>query len=97
MGLMGTAFDKQLVAHVGEDEEDAAGFATSGCEDGLHEVYVVKDDMERLGFESVKSIKVKYKGKLERRCFMIHLCGCPQSRMPELPTWDESNFWKVFL
>ncbi|NWG10431.1 hypothetical protein HXY33_01580 [Candidatus Bathyarchaeota archaeon] len=51
----GHHLSKQLVAHMKKDEKGAAGFATLGCEDGPHRVYVRKDDMEKPGFKSTTS------------------------------------------
>jgi len=82
---------KRLVAHMMKDEKGAAGFATLGCEDGPHWVYVRKDDMERLGFQSVKSVKVKHKGKREGGCFTIHLMWMPATKNAKPPTWNEST------
>ena len=86
----GHHFGKRLVAQMMKDKLGAAGFATLGC-DGLHRVYVRKDDMERLGFESVKSNRVKHKGKRRGRCFTIHLMWMPVAESAEPPTWDESR------
>ena len=87
----GHHFGKRLVAHMREDRKGAAGFATLGCEDGPHGVYVRKDDMERLGFESLKSIGVKHKGKRRGRCFTIHLMWMPATENTKPPTWDETK------
>lgn len=87
----GNRFGKLLVTHMMKDNKRAVGFATIGCENGPHPVYVRKDDMERLGFESVKSIKVKHKGKRKGRCFTIHLMWMPAIRNAKLSTWDESR------
>jgi len=86
----GYRFGKRLVAHMKEDEKGASGFATLGC-DGFHRVYVRRDDMERLGFESIKSIKVKHKGKRNVGCFTIHLMWMPASENAKPPTWEESK------
>jgi hypothetical protein len=85
----GHHFGKRLVKHMKEDKKGAAGFATLGWKDGLHGVYVRKDDMERLGFESVKSIRVKHRGKRKAGCFMIHLMWMPVAENAKPPTWDE--------
>lgn len=86
----GHHFGKRLIAHMKKDEKEAAGFATLGCE-GFHRVYVRKVDMERLGFESVKSAKVKHKGIRNGRCFTIHLMWLPTTENAKPPTWDENK------
>ena len=86
----GHHFGKQLVAHMMKDKKNAAGFATLGCED-FHRVYVRKDDMEMLGFESVKSIRVKHKGMGNKGCFSIHLMWMPATENAKSPTWDETK------
>jgi len=86
----GHHFGKQLVAHMMEDKKGVAGFAILGCEE-FHRVYVRKDDMERLGFESVKSIKVKHKGIRKGGCFTIHLMWMPAAKNAKPPSWDESK------
>ena len=85
----GNRFGKRLIKHMIEDNKGATGFATLGCEDGLHPVYVRKHDMERLGFEFVKSIKVKHRGKRSGRYFTIHLMWMPVAKNAKPPTWDE--------
>jgi len=87
---VGHNFGKRLIAHMKKDEKGAAGFATLGC-DGFHRVYVRKEDMERLGFESVKSVKVRHKGKCKAGCFTIHLMWMPVAQNAKPPTWDESK------
>jgi N-acetylglutamate synthase-like GNAT family acetyltransferase len=78
---------KQLVAHMKKDKRRAAGFATLGC-DGFHMVYVRKDNMERLGFESVKSVEVMHKGKRKGGRFTIHLMWMPVAENAKPPTWN---------
>ncbi|GAH42628.1 unnamed protein product [marine sediment metagenome] len=86
----GHHFGKLLIEHMMEDKKGTTGFATLGCE-GFHRVYVKKDDMEKLGFYSLKSMKVKHKGKKKGGCFTIHLMWMPVVKNAKLPTWNESK------
>jgi len=62
----------QLMTDMMKSEEKAAGFAAIGLE-GHWSGWLRKEHMEKLGFKSIDSLKVKHKLKHKGECFRIHL------------------------
>jgi len=89
----GNNFGKLLVKDMMESEQQATGFATIGLEDyWMH--WLKKGMIERLGFHSVRSIRLKHKMYKKDRCFTIHLMWLPTAVNVPTPTWDEVRLLK---
>ena len=86
----GRGFGKRLLRAMVEAERGASGFATIALEN-YWGGYFKKSEMESLGFESVKSVRVRHKTKNRERCFGLHLMWLPMIKGSKLPTWDESK------
>jgi len=86
----GHNFGKQLLRDMMESEKGASGFATIALEN-YWGPYFKKSEMERLGFKSVKSIRVRHKTRNRGRCFELHLMWLPVAEDSKPPMWDESR------
>lgn len=86
----GHHFGKLLLKAMMESEKRASGFATIAL-DNYWGPYFKKSEMERLGFESVKSVRVRHKTKNRGRCFELHLMWLPVTKDSKSPVWDESK------
>jgi GNAT superfamily N-acetyltransferase len=86
----GHNFGKQLLKDMMESEKEASGFATLALEN-YWGPYFKKNEMESLGFRSVKSVRVRHKTKNRERCFELHLMWLPLIEDSKPPTWDESR------
>lgn len=86
----GRSFGKRLVADMIETNKEAAGFATLGLED-YWMVFMKKWQMELIGFQSVKAVKLRHKKYKKGRCFTLHLMWLPATENAQPPTWDESK------
>ncbi len=80
----------RLLADMMYGEKNAVGFATIALENHWSP-WMKKEQMERLGFESIDSVEVKHKVKHREKCFKIHLMWLPTMKNASLPTWDESR------
>jgi len=87
----GNHFGKRLMIHMMEENKEANGFATLGCGKTFYSAFIRKDDMEKIGFKSVKSIRVKHKGIRKAKPFTIHLMWLPITKNAKPPSWDESK------
>jgi len=81
---------KRLLIDMMESERDAVGFATIGLEDHWSP-WLIKRQMEKLGFKSIDSIRVKHKMKHVDECFTIHLMWQPTTEKGRPPTWNKSK------
>jgi len=81
---------KRLLADMIESERNAVGFATIGLEDHWSP-WLIKGQMEKLGFKSLNSIRVRHKTKHISECFKIHLMWQPTTEKGEPPTWNKSK------
>ena len=86
----GHKFGKQLLNDMVKSEKGASGFATLALEN-YWGPYFKKNEMESLGFKSVKSIRVRHKTKNRERCFELHLMWFPVTEDSKHPTWNESK------
>jgi GNAT superfamily N-acetyltransferase len=86
----GHDFGKQLLADMIENERKAVGFATLGLENHWSP-WLKIGQMEKLGFKSLESIKVKHKTKHVGECFKIHLMWQPTTEKGKPPTWNKSK------
>ena len=86
----GHNFGRQLMADMIGSERDAVGFATIGLENHWSP-WMIKWQMEKLGFISLDSIRVRHKTKRVEQCFSIHLMWQPTIENAEPPTWNKSK------
>lgn len=86
----GHNFGKRLFADLMKSEEKAWGFATIALEDHWSP-WLKKEQMEKLGFEPIDSIKVMHKTKHRGQRFKIHLMWLPTIENANPPTWDKSK------
>ncbi len=69
------------------EQKDAAGFATIGLE-GHFTPWMKRDQLERLGFVSIDSVRLRHKVKQRKTPFVAHLMWLPLKEEAEKPTWD---------
>jgi len=78
---------RRLLNAMMEGEGDAAGFATIALENHWSP-WMKREQMEKLGFKPLDSIKVMHKAKHRGQCFEIYLMWLPATENPEMPTWN---------
>jgi len=71
-----------------EKEGAAAGFATIALENHWSP-WMKREQMEKLGFKPLDSIKVMHKTKHKGQPFKIYLMWLPATKNPETPTWNK--------
>lgn len=86
----GHAFGKTLLEDMLKSEKAAAGFATIGLENHWSP-WFKKQQMEKLGFASIDSIKVSHKTKRREQVFSIHLMWMPMKEKVKFPEWDKQK------
>jgi len=86
--VKGHNFGKQLFADMMNSESNADGFATAALENHWSP-WMKKWQMEKLGFETVDSVKVTHKLKHKGQNFKIHLMWLPTTENSKPPTWSE--------
>ena len=86
----GRNLGKQLITDMMKSEKNAVGFATIGLENHWSP-WFKKQQMEKLGFKSLGSVKVTHKTKHKGECFKIHLMWLPTTENANPPTWDKSR------
>jgi GNAT superfamily N-acetyltransferase len=86
----GHGFGRRLLKVMMETEKGVSGFATIALENYLGG-YFKKNDMESLGFKSVRSLKVRHKTKNRNKHFELHLMWLPTKKGSRPPIWDESK------
>lgn len=86
----GRGFGKTLVEGMREDARDAAGFASIAL-DGHPSPWLRLSHMERLGFTSIDSRRMRHRVKKPEQCFEVHLMWMPLSRYTSEPemNWHE--------
>ena len=89
----GRNFGKLLVKNMMESEMDADGFATLALENyWMH--WMKKSMMEKLGFRSINSIKLKHITYKKDQCFSAHLMWLPNIHDGPEPFFDEAQLLK---
>jgi hypothetical protein len=84
----GNNFGKLLMKDMMESEKDTAGFATIALEKyWMH--WMQKGMMEKLGFSSIYSLKLKHKTYKKGQCFTVHLMWLPNMKNATPSTLDE--------
>ncbi len=86
----GHAFGKILLEDMINSEIGTVGFATIGLENHWSP-WFKKQQMEKLGFASIDSIKVSHKTKCKEQIFSVHLMWMPMKEKVELPKWDKQE------
>lgn len=86
----GRSLGKQLLTDMMKSEKNAVGFATIGLENHWSP-WFKKQQMEKLGFKSLDSVRVMHKTKHKGECFKIHLMSLPTTENANLPTWNKSK------
>ena len=86
----GHNFGKRLFADMMKSEKNARGFATIALEDHWSP-WLKKEQMEKLGFEPIDSMKVMHKTKHKGQRFKIHLMWLPTIENANPPMWDKSK------
>lgn len=86
----GHNFGKKLLDDMKKSEQGASGFVTIGLEN-YWGGYFKRSEIGSLGFNSIKSIRVRHKTKNRKRCFKLHLMWLPATKDAKLPIWDESR------
>ena len=84
---------KQLLSDMIESEKNAAGFATIALESHWTP-WLKKNQMEKLGFKSLDSVKVVHKAKHVGHPFKIHLMWLPTTKSTNKPKWDKTKLLK---
>lgn len=89
----GHNFGNKLLEEMKLNEKQATGFATIGLEN-YWMIWMQKTQMERLGFTSIKSIKLRHKTYRTERCFKLHLMWMPIKTTAVPPEWNNSKIFK---
>jgi hypothetical protein len=84
----GHNFGKLLLEDFIKSEKEASGFATIALENHWSP-WFKKEEIEKLGFKSLDSIKVAHKTKYKGRVFKIHLMWMPTTENSKPPTWNQ--------
>jgi hypothetical protein len=84
----GHNFGKLLLEDFMKSEKDASGFATIALENHWSP-WFKKEEIEKLDFKSLDSIKVAHKRKYKGRVFKIHLMWMPTTENSKPPTWNQ--------
>jgi hypothetical protein len=85
----GHGFGKRLLKEMIEGERQASGFATVALENHWSP-WFRKDQMEKLGFTSLDSIRVVHRAK-RKQVFRIHLMWTPNAENAKPPTWNKQR------
>lgn len=88
----GRGFGKMLLERMQEDARDAAGFASIALS-GHPSPWLRLSQMERLGFTSIDSRRIRHKVKKPDQCFEVHLMWMPVSGHTAEPEMD----WREML
>jgi len=86
----GCNLGKQLLNDMVRNEKKAVGFATIALENHWSP-WLRKEQMEKLGFRSLDSVKVMHKTKHRSQCFKIHLMWLSTIKNVNPPTWDKTK------
>ena len=78
---------KRLLKSMLNSEKEAAGFATLAFEDHWSP-WMKKDQIERLGFDAVDSLKIRDKSQHKDQCFSVFLMWLPQTKKADQPIWN---------
>lgn len=83
-------FGKLLLKTMMDEEKDFSGFATIGLENHWKR-WFKKEQMEGLGFKSIRSIELEHKIRHQGQRFKMHLMWMPVKEGAAPPIWDETK------
>jgi ribosomal protein S18 acetylase RimI-like enzyme len=86
----GHSFGKQLIKDMMESEKNSVGFATIALENHWSG-WMRKDQMERLGFKAIDSIRLAHKTKHIGQAFTAYLMWLPTAKGARPPGWNKSK------
>jgi GNAT superfamily N-acetyltransferase len=86
----GHNFGKQLLNDMIENEKNATGFATIALENHWSP-WVKKEQMEKLGFKAIGSVKLRHKTKNKNRTIIVYLMWLPKTKNAKPPTWNTTK------
>jgi ribosomal protein S18 acetylase RimI-like enzyme len=89
----GHNFGKQLMTDMIKSEKNTTGFATIGLENHWSG-WLRKEQMERLGFKTIDSLKVRHKTKHTDQSFTMYLMWLPIAKNTKPPTWNKKELLK---
>jgi hypothetical protein len=81
---------KRLMKEMMETEKQIAGFATLALED-YWMIWMRKGEIEKLGFISIESTRLKHKTYHIKKSFKTHLMWLSATKNERRPTWDKSK------
>jgi hypothetical protein len=83
----GHNFGKRLLNSMRSAEKDTTGFATLAFENHWSP-WMKKDQMERLGFGAIDSLKMRHKSRHKDKCFSVFLMWLPRTKKADPPVWN---------
>jgi len=86
----GHNFGCKLLTDMVESHKTAAGFATLALENHWSP-WMKREQMEKLGFKPLTSIRVTHRTKHQGQPFKIHLMWLPAIKNVNQPAWNESK------
>ena len=86
----GHGFGKRLVNDMIESEKNANGFATVALENHWSP-WMKKDQMEKLGFKAIDSIRLRHKMKHTDQTITVCLMWIPTAKNTNPPTWNTTK------
>lgn len=86
----GLNLGKRLMKEMMETEKQVAGFATLALED-YWMIWMRKSEIEKLGFMSIESTRLKHKTYHIEKSFKMHLMWLPVTKNERRPAWDKSK------
>jgi GNAT superfamily N-acetyltransferase len=86
----GHDFGKLLMKDMVESEKNSVGFATMAFENHWSG-WMRKDQMERLGFKAIDSIRLEHKTKHVGQVFTAYLMWLPTAKDATPPCWDTTK------
>jgi hypothetical protein len=86
----GHNFGKQLLEDTMKSEKHASSFATIALENHWSP-WFKKDQLEKLGFEPIDSIRVSHKTKYRGQVFTMYLMWKPNVEDAKPPTWNKQK------
>lgn len=91
----GYNFGKVLLTHIikriTEHRKNVNGLATIALE-GNWSGWMKKEQIEKLGFRALDSIKIRHKVKHDELCFKVYLMWLPFRKETTLPSWNKRKF-----
>ena len=86
----GLNLSKRLMKEMMETEKQVVSFATLALED-YWMIWMRKGEMEKLGFMSIESTRLKHKTYHIEKSFKTHLMWLSVTKNERRPTWDKSK------